>query len=111
MIGGMLSGHDECAGDLIFEDDNPTPVGMKFYGMASETAMEKHGNLIKNEYRGSEGKTVMVPYRGAVKPTVVDILSGVRSACTYVGASNLKQLSKCTTFVRVNNTHNTIYGV
>jgi len=111
MIGGMLSGHDECAGDLIFEDDNPTPVGMKFYGMASETAMEKHGNLIKNEYRGSEGKTVTVPYRGAVKPTVVDILSGVRSACTYVGASNLKQLSKCTTFVRVNNTHNTIYGV
>ena len=57
--------------DLIFEDDNPTPVGMKFYGMASETAMEKHGNLIKNEYRGSEGKTVTVPYRGAVKPTVV----------------------------------------
>ena len=56
MIGGMLSGHDECAGDLIFEDDNPTPVSMKFYGMASETAMEKHGNLIKNEYRGSEVK-------------------------------------------------------
>ena len=67
MIGGMLSGgHDECAGDLIFEDDNQL-VGMKFYGMASETAMEKHGNLIKNEYRGSEGKTVTVHMRGAVK--------------------------------------------
>jgi len=73
--------------------------------------MEKHGKLITNEYRGSEGKTVTVPYRGPVKPTIVDILSGLRSACTYVGASNLKQLSKCTTFVRVNNTHNTIYGV
>ena len=57
-----------------------------------------------------EGKTVTVPYRGPVKPTIVDILSGIRSACTYVGANNLKQLSKCTTFVRVNNTHNTVYG-
>ena len=110
MIGGMLAGHDECAGDLVFEDDNPEPIGMQFYGMASETAMEKHGKLITNEYRGSEGKTVTVPYRGPVKPTIVDILSGIRSACTYVGANNLKQLSKCTTFVRVNNTHNTVYG-
>ena len=111
MIGGMLAGHDECSGELVFEDDNPEPVGMQFYGMASETAMEKHGKLITNEYRGSEGKTVTVPYRGPIKPTIVDILSGLRSACTYVGAKNLKQLSKCTTFVRVNNTHNTVYGV
>jgi GMP reductase len=101
MIGGMLAGHDECAGEL--EDGK-----MKFYGMASETAMGKHGN--HNNYRGAEGKTVEVPYRGKVEDTVKDILSGVRSACTYVGARQLKSLSKCTTFVRVNNTHNTVYG-
>ena len=57
-----------------------------------------------------EGKTVEVPYRGKVEDTVKDILSGVRSACTYVGATRLKSLSKCTTFIRVNNTHNTVYG-
>ena len=108
MIGGMLAGHDECDGEYIFEDDNQTPVGMKFYGMASESAMDRHGN--HNEYRGAEGKTVEVPYRGNVDDTVKDILSGIRSACTYVGAKRLKTLSKCTTFVRVNNTHNTIYG-
>ena len=108
MIGGMLAGHDECDGEYIFEDDNQNPVGMKFYGMASESAMDRHGN--HNEYRGAEGKTVEVPYRGNVDDTVKDILSGIRSACTYVGAKRLKTLSKCTTFVRVNNTHNTIYG-
>ena len=80
---------------------------MKFYGMASETAMEKHGN--HNNYRGAEGKTVEVPYRGKIEDTVKDILSGIRSACTYVGARHLKSLSKCSTFVRVNNTHNTVY--
>ncbi len=101
MIGGMLAGHDECAGEL--EDGK-----MKFYGMASETAMGKHGN--HNNYRGAEGKTVEVDYRGEVGYTVKDILSGIRSACTYVGARQLKSLSKCTTFVRVNNTHNTVYG-
>tara|TARA_B100001115_G_scaffold149905_1_gene119023 strand:- start:339 stop:1265 length:927 start_codon:yes stop_codon:yes gene_type:complete len=101
MIGGMLAGHDECDGQV----ENGV---MKFYGMASESAMDRHGN--HNEYRGVEGKTVEVPYRGKVEDTVKDILSGVRSACTYVGARRLKALSKCTTFVRVNNTHNTVYG-
>ena len=101
MIGGMLAGHDECDGEV----ENGV---MKFYGMASESAMDRHGN--HNEYRGAEGKTVEVPYRGKVDDTIKDILSGIRSACTYVGAKRLKTLSKCTTFVRVNNTHNTVYG-
>jgi GMP reductase len=101
MIGGMLAGHDECEGEV----ENGL---MKFYGMASESAMDKHHN--HNEYRGVEGKTVEVQYRGKADDTIKDILSGIRSACTYVGANRLKTLSKCTTFVRVNNTHNTIYG-
>ena len=102
MIGGMLAGHDECDGEIV-------NGMMKFYGMASESAMERH-NVPHREYRGVEGKTVQVPYRGAVNDTIIDILSGIRAACTYVGAKRLKTLSKCATFVRVNNTHNTIYG-
>ena len=100
MIGGMLAGHDECEGELVNGE-------MKFYGMASKSAMNKHNN--NNHYRGVEGKTVSVPYKGKVDDTIKDILSGIRSACTYVGANRLKTLSKCTTFVRVNNTHNTVY--
>jgi GMP reductase len=108
MIGGMLAGHDECDGELVFEDDVEEPVGMKFYGMASNTAMERHGHP-NREYRGEEGKTVTVPYRGAVDYTVLDILGGIRSACTYVGAKRLKDLTKCATFVKVYNTHNRVY--
>ena len=100
MIGGMLAGHDECEGKV----ENGF---MEFYGMASESAMNKHDN--HNSYRGAEGKTVKIPHRGRVDDTIKDILSGIRSACTYVGANSLRTLSKCTTFVRVNNTHNTIY--
>ena len=102
MLGGMLAGHDECDGEI----ENGV---MKFYGMASESAMSRHGN--HNAYRGVEGKTVEVEYRGKADDTIKDILSGIRSACTYVGATRLKTLSKCTTFVRVNNTHNTIFGI
>ena len=100
MIGGMLAGHDECEGKV----ENGF---MEFYGRASESAMDKHDN--HNSYRGAEGKTVKIPHRGRVDDTIKDILSGIRSACTYVGANSLRTLSKCTTFVRVNNTHNTIY--
>jgi len=108
MLGGMLAGHEECDGILVFEDDIETPVGMEFYGMASQTAMDRHGHP-NREYRGEEGKTVVVPYRGPVEHTAKDILGGIRSACTYVGAKRLKDLTKCTTFVRVNNTHNRIF--
>ena len=100
MIGGMLAGHDECEGKV----ENGF---MEFYGMASESAMDKHDN--HNSYRGAEGKTVKIPHRGRVDDTIKDILSGIRSACSYGGANSLRTLSKCTTFVRVNNTHNTIY--
>ena len=76
--------------------------------MASKTAMDKYG-YSNREYRGEEGKTVTVPYRGPVRDTITDIFGGIRSACTYVGAKRLKDLPKCTTFVKVNNTHNRIY--
>jgi len=92
MLGGMLAGHKE-GGASAFGDN-------KFYGMSSETAMDLHNGGVAN-YRASEGKTVEIPYRGEVSRTLQDILGGLRSACTYVGASELKELSKRTTFVRV----------
>lgn len=105
MLGGMLAGHDESAGEIIEEG------GMyfkKFYGMSSDTAMQKYAGGVA-EYRSSEGKTVKVPYRGPIDETVRDILGGMRSACTYVGASALRELSKRTTFVRVTQQLNTVF--
>ena len=93
--------HDEWDGEVI-------DGKMKFYGMSSNTAMDRH-KVGKRDYRGEEGKTVEVPYRGPVENTVVDMISGVRSACTYVGSKSLKSLPKCATFIRVNNTHNRVY--
>ena len=92
MLGSMLAGHKE-GGATAFGDN-------KFYGMSSDTAMDLHNGGVAN-YRASEGKTVEIPYRGDVARTLQDILGGLRSACTYVGASELKELSKRTTFVRV----------
>jgi GMP reductase len=101
MLGGMLAGHDEGGGEI--KDGKVT-----FYGMSSDTAMNKHHGGVAN-YRSSEGRTVQVPYRGAVEGTVLDLLGGLRSACTYVGAPTLKQLSKCTTFIRVNRQINDVF--
>ena len=108
MLGGMLAGHDESAGEL--KVDKATGEEYKvFYGMSSDTAMNKHSGGVAT-YRASEGKTVKVPYRGTVQSTINEILGGVRSACTYVGARTIKQLPKCTTFVRVNRQLNTVFG-
>jgi len=101
MLGGMLAGHDEGGGEV--KDGKVT-----FYGMSSDTAMNKHHGGVA-EYRSSEGRTVEIPYKGAVKNTVLDILGGLRSTCTYVGAPTLKQLPKCTTFVRVNRQINDVF--
>ena len=105
MLGGMLAGHDESGGATI-EHDGKTYK--QFYGMSSATAMDKHAGGVA-DYRASEGKTVEVPYRGRVENTIQDILGGIRSTCTYVGASQLKELSKRTTFIRVAEQENRIY--
>lgn len=106
MLGGMLAGHDESGGELIEREGQQYK---KFYGMSSSTAMDKHAGGVA-EYRASEGKTVEVPYRGPVLETVKDVLGGVRSACTYVGASALKELTKRTTFIRVQEQENRTYS-
>ena len=106
MLGGMLAGHDEGGGEVISEDGkNPRVM---FYGMSSDTAMHKHYGGVA-EYRSSEGRTIELPYRGPVNDTVLDLLGGLRSTCTYVGAPTLKQLSKCTTFIRVNRQINDVF--
>jgi GMP reductase len=101
MLGGMLAGHDEGGGEV--KDGKVT-----FYGMSSDTAMNKHSGGMAS-YRSSEGRTVEIKYKGAVEDTVLDLLGGLRSSCTYVGASSLKQLSKCTTFIRVNRQINDVF--
>ncbi|HJN59250.1 MAG TPA: GMP reductase [Dehalococcoidia bacterium] len=99
MLGGMFAGHLESGGELFEEN------GMKykrFYGMSSDTAMERHYGEIES-YRASEGKTVTVPYKGEVENTLRHILGGLRSAATYVGARTIKEIPKCTTFVLKNS--------
>ena len=106
MLGGMLAGHDECGSDLI--EVNGVKK-MRFYGMSSREAMEKYAGGVA-EYRAAEGKEVLLDYRGPVENTVQEILGGVRSACTYVGARQLKELSKRTTFIRVSQQLNEVFG-
>lgn len=125
MLGGMLAGHREGGGEVItkyfqtnqyYVMDNGRSDYVceakrftEFYGMSSDTAMIKtHGGVAN--YRSSEGRTVTIPYKGPVESTVRDVLGGLRSTCTYVGAENLKQLSKCTTFVRVNKQFNNVFA-
>ena len=101
MIGGMLAGHDESEQEVV-------DGKIEFYGMSSDRAREKHGKR-KDGYRGNEGRLISLPYRGPVKGTVEDILGGVRSACTYIGARRLKDMPKCASFVTTNNVQNQIY--
>jgi len=124
MLGGMLAGHDEGGGEVItkiYETNEVTKTNdgffesvyeerkfVQFYGMSSKAANEKHFGGLK-EYRSSEGREVLIPYKGAVSSTIQNILGGIRSACTYAGAVRLKHLSLCTTFVRCTQTHNSVY--
>jgi GMP reductase len=106
MMGGMLAGHDQSGGETMEKDGKKYKL---FYGMSSSTAMLKHTGGVA-EYRASEGKTVELLYRGDVNATVLDILGGLRSTCTYVGAGRLKELSRRTTFIRVTQQVNTVFS-
>ena len=134
MLGGMLAGHDEGGGKVVTKHystgeykkvhddglgyeipsvDRFVPMFeernfVQFYGMSSKAANDKHFGGMK-DYRSSEGREILVDYKGKVSDTILDILGGLRSTCTYVGAPGLKQLSKCATFVRCVDTHNRVY--
>lgn len=121
MIGGMLAGTDECEGEWDYEtldtSTNPPQILLekkkkkllRFYGMSSKNAQEKYNGGVA-KHRTDEGKCVKIPYKGSAEGVILDIFGGLRSACTYVGAKRLKDLSKCTTFIRCTNTHNKVYG-
>ncbi|EOI5797886.1 GMP reductase [Cronobacter dublinensis] len=106
MLGGMLAGHDESGGTVVEQNGEKF---MLFYGMSSESAMNRHVGGVA-QYRAAEGKTVKLPLRGPVEETARDILGGLRSACTYVGASRLKELTKRTTFIRVQEQENRVFN-
>ena len=101
MLGGMLAGHTESEGEVVNGK-------VEFYGMSSDAAMAKHGTR-KDGYRGAEGKVVSIPFKGDVQDTLTEILGGVRSTCTYIGAKRLKDMSKCTTFVRCTQQVNQVF--
>ena len=101
MLGGMLAGHNESELPLVNGQ-------REFYGMSSDRAREIHGKR-KDGYRGNEGKRIFLPDRGPVKETIEDMLGGVRSACTYIGARRLKDIPKCASFVCVNHQLNKVY--
>ena len=120
MLGGMLAGTDECEGEWQYEGWIHSPCGtkirsgvvadpnkkksLKFYGMSSKKAQDKHGEGLKN-YRSSEGRIFEVAYKGPVDEVIQDILGGIRSCCAYIGATSLKDMAKCAEFIRVNRTH------
>lgn len=110
MLGGMLAGHQECDGELRYEahDGRDVPIAMQFYGMSSDTAMDKHHGGVA-DYRASEGRTVEVPYRGPVGETMQEIAGGLRSMMTYIGAVKLKEVPKRTTFVMTGAQGNNIF--
>jgi GMP reductase len=121
MLGGMFAGHDEGGGNIINKryetNELDTSFNTKitvdkkfiqFYGMSSDAANVKHFGGLK-DYRSSEGREVLIPYRGEVSNTIQDILGGIRSSCTYAGAQRLKHLMRCATFIRCYDTHNRVY--
>jgi GMP reductase len=128
MLGGFMAGVEECEGDWQYEyysdAGSQTPgfwqtldpgyetpkrkISLKYYGMSSQNAMDKHHNGVA-KYRTVEGKCVTVPYKGTATEILQDIYGGLRSACTYIGANNIKDFGKKTTFIQVNNTHNKVY--
>jgi GMP reductase len=61
--------------------------------------------MVGKQITASEGRVMEVPYKGKISETIEEVLGGLRSTCTYVGTTKLKDLSKCTTFIRVNRVH------
>ena len=108
MMGGQFAGHDQNPGDVI-ECEKTGKKLKRFYGMSSKRAMETHYGKME-KYRSSEGRELTIPYKGDLNNTVLDYLGGIRSTCTYIGATSIKNMGKCTTFVKVSRQLNKYFA-
>ena len=98
MMGSLFAGFDQSGGRLITKNKKKYK---EYYGMSSGKAMKKHYGK-KDNYRASEGREVLIPYKGNVNGFVEELLGSLRSTATYIGARTLKEFSKRTTFLKVN---------
>lgn len=105
MVGGQFAGHDQNPGECVEENGKQYKM---FYGMSSDMAQKKHYGKM-NSYRSSEGRVLKIPYRGDLSTTVYDFLGGLRSTCAYINAHCIKNMPKCTTFVKVSKQLNTVF--
>jgi GMP reductase len=131
MLGGYFAGCDECEGEWTYEykakigSDNCVPAGwwqpndpgyatdkrktiFHYYGMSTHHSQKKYENHIK-DYRASEGTRISIKYKGSANTVVQELLGGIRSCCTYIGSTSIKDMSKCSQFCKTNNIHNNIH--
>lgn len=123
MLGGIFAGADECNGEWEYEwtgmncqlfnpfnpEGDPPKTRLKYYGMSSYEAQDKYSGG-PQDHRGSEGKAVYVDHKGPAEGLCKQIEGGIRSCCAYIGAKHIKDMGKCTTFVQVSRTHNTVFN-
>ncbi|MEI6022492.1 MAG: GMP reductase [bacterium] len=100
MAGSLFSGFDESAGNVIEKD------GKKFkeyFGSSSNKALQDFYGK-KDAHRASEGRFVLMPYKGgSVNVFIQDLFGSLRSTGTYIGAKRLKEFPKRATFIQVHH--------
>ena len=99
MSGQFFSGFTQSGGALVEKNGNKFK---QYCGMSSKAAMQNHyGGMEK--HRASEGREVLLPYKGDVHLFIDELFGSLRSTATYIGALKLKEFSKRATFLLVNN--------
>ena len=83
MIGSLLAGHQESPGHLITIDGKRYK---QYWGSASEVQ--------KGAYRNVEGKQMLVPFRGSIKDTLLEMQEDLQSSISYAGGRDLKSITK-----------------
>ena len=97
MVGSLLSGTKESPGSIEKKGQWPNEQLFKKYrGSASLDS-----KLDRGEEKNVEGNHKVIPYKGKVKRIIGDIEDGIRSSCSYVGASSLEEYRSLVEFVEV----------
>ncbi len=83
MIGSLFAGHLESPGELVEVDGEQYK---EYYGSASEYQKGEHKNV--------EGKKILLPVKGHLKDTLVEMQEDLQSAISYAGGRDLHSLTR-----------------
>lgn len=106
MVGSLLAGTDESPGLIITKDGIKYKISRGMASLSANLSQQKSYSQDKISQEDieriiPEGVEAMVHYKGKAKDIVLQLVGGLKSTLSYLGAKNIQEMRAKAKFIRI----------